>query len=256
MADLPIPFTAPMILALLAKRKTMTRRVLTWLRKKGPVTEFGRSTTPGYHWHFRDSQKRWHDVRHDRMLQLLPWQVGDRLWVRETYYQFGHWEEMPGRRTKQGRMKWRFVAADPEIRFDAPDDYRKGRHHKDPHTPAWHKRLGRFMPRAASRLTLIVESVKIERLQDIGKEDAISEGCDLTTEQREENERLRNRKPSGWALRTPEGNFLRLWCAIHGGIDAWDANPWVVAITFRVVKANIDKLDISNHPLVCEEVTP
>lgn len=41
--------------------KTQTRRVLTDLRERGRVTEFGCSTTPGYDWHFRDRGMRWHD---------------------------------------------------------------------------------------------------------------------------------------------------------------------------------------------------
>lgn len=72
--------------------------------------------------------------------------IGARLYVREDHYQFGHWQPVPSQRTKLGRQKWAFVADSEEVRFEAPEGLRKGRHHKDSATPAWHKRLGKWPP--------------------------------------------------------------------------------------------------------------
>ncbi len=87
-----------------------------------------------------------------------------------------------------------------------------------PKTPAIH------MPRLASRVTLIVTATKMERLQEISAEDAEAEGvrCDM----------------SSWTF---VRHFQDLWERLHGP-GSWEANPEVVAISFRVVKANIDRM--------------
>ena len=90
---------------------------------------------------------------------------GSRLWVREEHYQFGHWEPIEGVLTKGGRQKWKFVADTNEVLFDAPELFRKARNAKAPATPAWHKRLARFMPRRFSRTILEVVSETVERVQ-------------------------------------------------------------------------------------------
>src|SRR5215217_4203288 len=165
MIDKPILFSGPMVRALLAGTKTQTRRALnpqpiqnaaglwTWSRKgvsvQGAALELA-------------------------LAQRIA--VGDRLYVRESYYQLGHWEPVLGHVTKGGRQKWAFVSDDSRIVFAEPANTRLGRHHLDPGTSAWHKRLGRFMPRAASRITLTVTDVRVERLQDISRDDAMAEG--------------------------------------------------------------------------------
>lgn len=232
MADKPIPFSAPMIRALMDGRKAQTRRVLD------PQPSF----SPGGV--IRDGADGEMDcVEPHWIVEPRPrYAAGNRLWVREAYYHFGHWEPVPGVLTKGGKQKWAFEPESDEIRFDMPDGCRLGRHHKDPATSAWHKRLARFMPKAASRLTLIVESVKVERLQDINDTDAKAEGIfarggtgdDPTSSQW-------TWQKEGWRYDTPREAFRHLWQDIHG-LGAWDANPWVSAITFRVVKGNIDKI--------------
>ena len=82
------------------------------------------------------------------------------------------------------------------------------------------------MPRWASRLTLIVEAVKVERLQDISEEDARAEGC---------------ADAPGTFSPSAIGVFANLWRNLHGP-DAWSENPWVAAIRFRVIRTNIDAI--------------
>ena len=81
----PMLFKASMVRAVLGHRKTQTRRDIT--RIKGfKCTEFGPSTTDGYDWHFRCQRGLWQDMRHEEVLSRCPYgQVGDRLWVRETW---------------------------------------------------------------------------------------------------------------------------------------------------------------------------
>lgn len=153
---------------------------------------------------------------------------GDRLWVREPYYQKGHWDPVPGIRTKQGRQKWRFVSQG-DIRFDEPKDepVRLGRHHHDPATVAWHKRLARFMPRTASRITLEIVSVRVERLQAITEAAAIAEGC--------ADSQMVDGVPM-WTSAVEA--YAELWDSINGA-GAWDANPWVWVVEFKRVESEV-----------------
>ena len=66
-------------------RVTLLVVPLTRLLKRGAISDFGPSDTAGYDWHFRDSGKRWHDVRHSRLLELLPYAPGDLIWCREAW---------------------------------------------------------------------------------------------------------------------------------------------------------------------------
>lgn len=155
--------------------------------------------------------------------ESLEWKrPGDRLYVREEHYRFGHWEPVPGVKTKTGRMKWRFVADTEEVRYDPPAEFRGGRHHHDPDTPAWHKRLGRFMPRSAARTVLEIINVRVERVQDISEEDAWAEGCPP--------DRIPDGCPSALAW------FHALWEPMNAKRGyGWDANPWVWVVEFRRV---------------------
>ena len=93
--------------------------------------------------------------------------------------------------------------------------------------PRWRPSI--HMPRSASRLTLTVTEVRVQRLQDISEEDARAEGI--------EGEFLP--WPQGYWTYRPY--FAELWNSLHGP-DAWDANPWVVALSFTVQHGNIDQI--------------
>ncbi|NKI99624.1 hypothetical protein [Novosphingobium sp. SG707] len=228
MADRPILFSAPMVRALHDGRKTQTRRVLNpqppgWIY---PNDKPGYSClTPKGSIEFRGRyiDEKGEDHGPASKFLKLPFLKKDRLWVREAYFQRGHWEPVEGARTKGGKQKWRFVPADYFYTFDEPAEYRKGRHHNDPATVAWHKRLGRFMPRSLSRFTLTVTDVRVERLQDISGRDAVAEG-------------VQSRLPDNGIA---QQEYADLWDSINGP-GAWYANPWVVAVTFSIAHHNID----------------
>lgn len=251
MTERPILFSAQMVRAILAGQKVQTRRtVKPWQCKNAPLwsrlmrdgkeafdweelLSYGQDEDSGS-WGFGYDDSGMGYVENDAWLSCPFGKPGDRLYVRESYYQRGHWEPVPGVKTKGGRMKWRFVATG-EIRFDEPEQYRKGRHHKDPQTVAWHRRLARFMPRSASRILLEVKAVRVERLQDISEADARAEGVEPAGGFMTTSGLWTNYGSDGPSLRTPSGSFRSLWGAINGA-ESWAANPWVWVVEFERVQ--------------------
>ena len=168
---------------------------------------------------------------------------GDILWVREEYYQFGHWEKDFSRKRKTGRQAWKFVADDPEILYadKPPARFKKGRHHKeDTYIPAWYKRLGRFMPKEACRLFLRIKSVRVERLQEIEgyaafESPALAEGI-MKFHHGDGNYGYHWKgNMDGGNYVHPEYAFKELWQSING-TDSWDTNPWVWVIEFERIE--------------------
>ncbi|GAO43772.1 hypothetical protein FPE01S_02_08780 [Flavihumibacter petaseus NBRC 106054] len=202
-----------MVQAILNGRKTQTRRVvkgtaLEWLDRDGFVKEY--VALPKN--------------------ELCPYgNPGDFLWVREEFYQIGHWKEVPGVKTKTGKMKWKFVPDNGEIRYsdNRPETFRKGRHHKDPSTSVWHKRLARFMPRSACRLFLKVTNIRVERLQDISTEDVRKEGAGQNVRQMS----LYGLDAKG-IREVYATHFSILWTSINGE-ESWNSNPWVWVVSFE-----------------------
>lgn len=243
MTDRPILFSAPMIRALLAGTKTQTRRTIKPTRQQmnewAPNLSICPSARISGSWIAFD-----HPGGGPYTCVPVRFAVGDRLWVRESYFQTGHWEPVENRLTKSGRQKWKFVPTG-DVVFDPPTRFRKGRHNNDPGKVMAHQRLGRFMPRAASRLTLTVTDVRVERLQEISEADAIAEGiyrlgglyCHSRPGDRFGSENAIS-VPAGWDQAIYA--YQALWDRINGA-GAWDANPWVVAVSFDVRRGNIDE---------------
>lgn len=232
MTDRPIIFSAPMVRALLDGRKSQTRRVL----KPQPPGDL----VPGFLHVEGEPRPR---VHHGRVLlcQKAPYAVGDRLWVREAFvgessfnsdveYEPPHSDWRPTRWVDDA--DWGRYWTQAHYRAsDNPPELSCGRHEG----PCCHWKPSIHMPRWASRLTLIVTGVKVERLQEISEGDAIDEGLSFVA-------------PTygipgladSWSAYSRHG-FMTLWNSINGP-GAWDANPWVVALTFTVHKANIDQM--------------
>jgi hypothetical protein len=82
------------------------------------------------------------------------------------------------------------------------------------------------MPRWASRITLEIVSVRVERLHEISEEDAIAEGFP---------------NPEGMNRQYPDRArywYKNLWESIHG-IGSWNANPWVWVVEFKRVEVSL-----------------
>lgn len=152
-----------------------------------------------------------------------PWQrvtAGDRIYVREKLTRSG------------GLIQY---AADTKTTHRAwPASWKQ-----DPR-PSIH------MHRGMSRLTLHVTNTKIERLQDITEADAAAEGISTI-----ERSLIRHGRLNGYGLAgitppeeahaTRVNAFRALWVSLHGA-DSWNANTWVVAVSFHPVLANIDSV--------------
>lgn len=206
MSDRPIIFSAPMVRALLDGRKTMTRR-LAW--RSAPVAEGG--------------------VVRIEESKPSPWQKvqpGDRLWVRENWQALSFGDYLP---TNSTPADLRYAATGP-----------LGGDDKDVRGYPWRPSI--HMPRWASRLTLIVEAVKVEPLHDISPDDAVAEGLWYCKEGDAAGFWFSGPEMAGevWGDGSVEC-FERLWSSLHGP-ESWDANPEVVALTFRVIRENIDRI--------------
>jgi len=202
MTDRPIIFSAPMVRALLDGRLSQTRRVLKKHRHAAyPMFSGGR-----WQWHGTASAVL-SDV-------VVPYAPGDRLWVREAWRVDAEWDDCPPRE---------FDDADA-IHYEADGEQRL---HLwgNPFTPG-RLRSPIHLPRWASRLTLIVTDVRVQRVQEISRGDAMEEGCPFANMADGPN-------PRDW--------YRDLWNSIHGP-DAWDANPWVAAISFETHRCNIDTM--------------
>lgn len=238
MADRPIPFSAPMVRALIDGRKNQTRRII----KPAPWPD---DVEPPYVAPYPEGARAvWYDSFDCSVRLAAPYAVGDRLYVREEYYQRGYWIAPADQKTRGGRQKWAFVEADEQVQFDPPADFRKGRLKADPHSVAWHKRLARFMPKRASRMTLIVDDVRVERLNDCSEEDALAEGVVFDSPERGfmvPGVDHPNKDFPYLSRPTAREMYAALWDVINGSGE-WLGNPWVVALTFRVVHQNIDQV--------------
>lgn len=194
MKERPILFSGPMVRAIMDGRKTMTRRVV----KPQPEMVFdGESLSDG------NAYGGWEP-------KLPPWskwpyQLGDTLWVRET------WQgAVDGDEPLYGiiyRASWN--ANEPAFkRDDRAEKYFTG-------VSKWRPSI--HMPRWASRITLEVTGVRVERLQDITEHDAIGEGV-----------------ISSDYDKTYRYAFSVLWDSINAKRGyGWAANPWVWVIEFR-----------------------
>lgn len=222
----PILFSGPMVRAILEGRKTQTRRAIAtdWWRCLDPEDD---------------------DDRASAIPQCPYGQPGERLWVREGARQLGH--ERTGR---NGQYLW--------PKFDDPEkgrrwfdqscyytaDY-KGEYEDEPQGTL--NKL--FMPRWASRLTLEITRVRVERLQDISAEDAVAEGLSRLTKDGgrlwkfgiPDSDGLPGRDDFGWHWAEwhvdPRVAFRALWDSIIAQRGpAWATNPWVWAIDFRRIE--------------------
>lgn len=184
MRERPILFSAPMVRAILAGQKTQTRRIV----KPQPLGDTA--------WKNDD---QWivsgHGEAGDTGLHCPYGQPGDRLWVRETWAYGIH--ALAAKSDADGPFVY---AADQTTQGRLCDRWRPSIH----------------MPRAASRITLEITGVRVERLRDISEDDAYAEGV----------------THAEWGGMNAREGFRRLWESLNG-TGSWEANPWVWVVEFQ-----------------------
>lgn len=203
MADRGKTFSPAMVRAIIAGRKTQTRRL---------ATPRARSNAGG---------------------------AGDRIFLREHWQTFLDFEERKPRVLVRAVRMGRLTAL--PVKYIADGVWQDPRH-AELEQPVGRLRQAMHMPRCASRITLLVEDVQIERLQKISRYDAMAEGIIPYIGP--------NTRISGWypteqsrsvIYEEPCAAYAALWNSLHTEVEqTWHDNPEVIVTTFSVVKANID----------------
>lgn len=201
----PIIFSAPMVRAILEGRKTQTRRIAKITGVMGdklPVTAEGERLIELEPGEFNRGVFHYESLSALSGPYRLPYAVGDTLWVREGF-------------ADTAGMGF-------DVRFHYKADVRDGSESDEirkQYGVKWKPSI--HMPRIASRITLKVTGVKVERLQDISEDDAKAEGASP-------------KYANGWPSREHIGGFYEIWQSINGP-GSWEENPWVAAISFERV---------------------
>lgn len=216
MKERPILFSGPMVRAILEGRKTMTRRVVKLRYGADVVVTNGQVWKPAR-------------VDYASYVDCPYGQVGDQLWVRETFaYSV---IDPDGLSPEDDPENYDIIyRADPERPNGGWTDG-EGNRINAPWRPSIH------MPRWASRILLEITGVRVERLHEISEADAQAEGverviagvgwrryCDPDSEEV-------GVPPCGDARRS----FRSLWKFINGD-ESWNANPWVWVVEFKRVQ--------------------
>ena len=214
MKERPILFSGAMVRALLAGTKTQTRRVCKPAATLSAVVEIPDPLERGQVYngsHFGDE---------DGNIQFAsPYGgIGDRLWVRESFSkiigQSGGWIETDYRAT-----------------YTHGDRLGDTLGIKKRWTPSIH------MPRDASRITLEVTGVRVERLKDISEADARAEGCKpiengIWWKNYTYPAGIDGKPTKVVGYRNATQSYRSLWELINGP-DSWQANPWVFVVEFK-----------------------
>lgn len=236
MKERPILMSAPMVRGCLREvdPKSQTRRVV-----KPQPTELPNGNFSYYARNGLGFSNYPLDAMVEHSDGLCPYGVpGDRLWVKETY------SLPPGEKPKLGTERARsgiIYCADVDRPYD---DGRRLR-------PSIH------MPRWASRITLEIENVRVERLQEITVADALAEGLNCLTKDQGRTWKYGIAAPDGlpataaeakqdaWEWhrwrQSPIDAYEALWETINGA-GSWALNPWVWAITFNTLRGRVAPL--------------
>ena len=246
MKERPILFSPPMVRALLrdVNPKTQTRRIVKFplLSKSDGAKRrvYLEKDTDEINTYIAMRQ------RNPMVSGLCPLgQIGDRLWVREAWRVGKKHDKLSGKEIWEHleKSKGQGVTVLYEVggwKSVSPFKRIETIYSNDEGMPSWagRKRIGRFMPRWASRITLEITNVHIQRVQEISEEDAVAEGIDWA-----ENDfgngpsycdyGIKNREDTAEWFASPIDSFRSLWDSINGNLHPWSDNNWVWAITFR-----------------------
>jgi hypothetical protein len=202
----PILFSAPMIRALLAGTKTQTRRAL----KCQPIDIIPMPKAPDREWVILEQRE---PEPKGKVVRCRFGAPGDVLWCRETWAR------------NANQLSDTYIETSTVYRADG-EQRALDNGLELPWRPSIH------MPRWASRLTLRITDVRVQRLQEISEADAMAEGI----------QKIGTRWEANGICATPVSAcdaYRALWEYINGA-GSWAANPWVWCVSFSVEKRNVD----------------
>lgn len=255
MKERPILFSTAMVQAIMDGKKTQTRRTISASRSgecsiKKKLLDFN-EIYPNGSFGVKVAQK---DNNQDGVTKQLwrvapPYEVGDLLWVRESWRpiswdgdRFGVQVEFKDGATICGEL---FDDPDKDIDFEMKcSDIMHGKNIEyDTETESgyegWTSDLIRkhmpwrpsiHMPKAAARIWLKVTNVRVERLQDISEADIKSEGCTWPKVKD-------GGQPKDYSEHFQKNMWLSIWIDLWESINgnaSWNANPWVWVVEFEV----------------------
>ncbi|HDY7487859.1 TPA: ASCH domain-containing protein [Vibrio vulnificus] len=226
MKVVPMIFNTEMVKALLDGRKTVTRRPAKNLSFSERVGFIVGEWAYGLGWNFRETMNNCIRSKSAK----CPAQIGDLIYVRETFTTDPDVDHDSWNDHELSYVEW--VGCEMSSQF-LPEALKANKHclYKADckidmkWTPSIH------MPRWASRLTLKVTDVRIERVQDISEEEAIKEGIN------KHHQLPAFKSPIGYHT-SPAYAYEELWNSIYGN---WDENPYVWVIEFEVIHQNVDE---------------
>jgi len=198
MKERPILFSAPMVRAILDGNKTQTRRIAKLGKDHRTGCELAACEIAG-------------EVNNGDYCNSHYGEPGDYLWVRETH------AIVP---------RTAYACSDGVQQVHRPDDnhdaavFREGWTRSAP--GRWRPSI--HMPRWASRIDLLIMSVRLERLRDFSEHDCLAEG--ITHDQLPDNQQDRQLART-W--------YRGLWEQINGA-GSWEVNPWVWVVEFERIK--------------------
>lgn len=232
MRERPILFSGPMVRAILSGTKTQTRRVISSTHAQEADAwqdcDSGRWESGIAGDHGRYGHGEW--VR-------CPYGVpGDRLWVRESgWYHVEHYEQDEDSECCSAEFfRWKATPREGCRRWLPPLDHTRidritFLHDSTPleHAPKGDPIHSIHMPRWASRITLEVTGVRVERLQEIIEQDILAEGVTIDLVSRMTG--------VSWSdMPTLHDAWREGWDAINGKAGRrWADNPWVWRVCFR-----------------------
>lgn len=259
MRERPIIMSAPMVCALLDGKKTQTRRLLHPQPLQGHYLQkmWGTSPPPNpvafgdpYLW--REVGPDYPDDAHDD--RRCPYgKPGDRLWVRESWRTSETLNKMDATQIAEKALDANYERPWAPIVYDDGEEKNWERNGLPVEQGGWGKpgrrRLSRFMPRWASRITLEITDIRLERVHDISEEDAIAEGLRGLTKDGGQTVKYGIPDRDGWPgndnvgwhwedwSRDPREAYARLWNTINGERAPWITNPWVWVLSFKRIAA-------------------
>lgn len=227
MKERPILFSTDMVKAILDGKKSQTRRVIkpTQSEPKVPPLYMEPWVIGGEQETDKDGLPCWVGTHPDyptgqKWFSCPYGLVGDRLWVKETWQAYtpdGLAYSALSKEQKQEVELFNWAIVD---KATSPELKREG----DPWIPSI------FMPRWASRITLEITDVRVQRIQDISEYDAEQEGVKVSHYYCDEGEFPAHRCD-------PIGKFRELWDSINAKRGyRWEQNPWVWVIEFRRIE--------------------